>query len=66
MSKEMNIVMDFIKEAEKRIGRLPIEVLTHLIPDFIELLEMAETGETIELFISNNGKGFGAEVHCVR
>lgn len=64
MSREMNIVMDFIKEAEKRVGKLPIGVLANLIPDFIESLEMAEIGDEVEIFVCNEGKRFGAKVHC--
>lgn len=66
MSEKMRMAIDFIEEAEKNIGELPITVKMEAIPNIIKMLSKAKKGDAVELFIycGNTGMEFSATVHC--
>ena len=66
MNEEMKVAMNFVKEAEKNIGALPMIVKMEAIPNIINVLSERKSGESVRLWISSpkTGKVFAATVHC--
>ncbi len=66
MNEELRVAKDFIREAEKNIGALPMMVKMEAIPNIIKVLSERESGESVKFWISSpkSGKVFAATIYC--